>query len=72
MGSARRRGAPVKRTYDVFEKLPDGSLVWRETIKGHENAIRKLQELSAKTPNELQLIDLDTKAVVSTINARHN
>jgi hypothetical protein len=60
----------MERTYDVFEKLPDGSLMWREAIKGHENAVRRLQELSAKTPNELQLIHVETKTVIATTKTR--
>ncbi len=34
------------RTYDVFEVLPSGDLIWKAKIDGHENAVKKLQELA--------------------------
>jgi hypothetical protein len=37
----------MEREYDLFEVLPDGAAVWQVAVTGHENAIRKLHELSA-------------------------
>jgi hypothetical protein len=37
----------MERTYDIFEKMPDGSLLWRGAVPGHETAIHKLQEFAA-------------------------
>jgi hypothetical protein len=33
----------MNRDYDIFEKLPDGSVVWRAFVPGLENARAKLQ-----------------------------
>jgi hypothetical protein len=43
----------MERQYDLLEKLPDGALIWRGTVAGHENAIRSLKELPSKTKNEI-------------------
>ena len=32
------------RDYDSFEHFADGRLIWRETVSGHEDAIRSPQE----------------------------
>ncbi len=58
----------MERTYDIFEKHPDGCMIWRATIQGHEAAIAKLRELAAKTRNEVQVLYLPTKALIATMN----
>jgi hypothetical protein len=58
----------LERTYDLFEILPDGSPIWRATIDGHENAIRRLQELAAMTPNEVRVMHLPEKAIIAALN----
>ncbi len=32
----------MDRDYDLFEVFPDGSLIWRGSVTGHEKAIRRL------------------------------
>lgn len=59
----------MERTYDIFENV-DGSMIWRTTIVGHEAAIAKLRELAGKTPNELQVHHLPTKALIATMNQK--
>jgi hypothetical protein len=59
----------VERTYDIFETMKDGSVLWRAAIPGHEAAIRKLQEMAAQSPNEFQLMHIPTKTVIATIKA---
>jgi hypothetical protein len=58
----------VQREYDLFEKMPDGSLVWRKAVSGHENAIRALIELAAETENEVCVMHLPTQSIVATLN----
>jgi hypothetical protein len=60
----------MERTYDIFEKDGDGVMLWKATVDGHEPAIAKLRELSAKTTNEMQLIHLPTSAVIATMNVQ--
>jgi hypothetical protein len=60
----------MMRAYDLFEILPDGSAIWREAVQGHENAIRRLQELSARTPNELRVMHILSNSMIATTNDR--
>jgi hypothetical protein len=59
----------MERTYDIFEKMDDGSLVWRAVVPGRETAIRKLQEMAASSPNEFQLKHLASDTLIATVNA---
>ena len=36
----------MRPEYDIFEKLPDGSSIWRVCVPGQYDAERKLQELA--------------------------
>jgi hypothetical protein len=58
----------MERTYDIFEKQLDGSMLWKATVNGHEAAIAKLREIGGKTPNEVQVLHLPTKALVAVMN----
>ena len=58
----------MEREYDLFEQFPNGDVLWRMTVTGHENAIQKLSELSASTYNEVRVIHLPTQAVVAVMN----
>lgn len=63
-----RFGGDMERTYDIFEKMNDGAIMWRCAIQGHQAAIQKLQEAAAQSSNEFQLMHLPTKTVIATIN----
>jgi hypothetical protein len=58
----------VDKTYDLFEVFPDGSPLWHGAVADHEVAISKLEELSAKTTNEVRVMDLRTNAVIAALN----
>jgi hypothetical protein len=60
----------MNREYDAFEVLPDGSLIWKATITGHEDAIKKLKEVAKDNTNEFRLMHLPSKTVIATINAK--
>ncbi|HWO32655.1 MAG TPA: hypothetical protein VNO32_27985 [Candidatus Acidoferrum sp.] len=60
----------MEREYDLFEVLPDGAAVWQVAVTGHENAIRKLHELSARTTNEVRIMHLPTKTLIASTNVR--
>lgn len=55
----------MERDYDIFEVLPDGQPIWRAAVAGHENALRALKELAAKTTNEVRMMHLPTNAVIA-------
>ena len=55
---------------DLFEKLPDGSLVWRAVLVGQENAVAKLHELAALSSNEFMAVHVPSRQVIATVNSR--
>jgi hypothetical protein len=48
----------MRRDYDVFEKFPDGSTLWRACVAGRYGAQRKIHELAERSDNEFFLIDI--------------
>ncbi len=60
----------MERVYDLFEGLPDGAAVWQVSVTGHENAIKKLHRLSARTTNEVRVMHLPTKTLIARKNVR--
>ncbi len=46
------------REYDLFEKFPDGSSLWRASVLGLEGACIHMRELSRKSGNEFYAIDV--------------
>lgn len=58
----------MDRDYDLFEIFPDGSALWRHTVTGRDEAIKRLQELSVQTANEVRLMHLPTNTVTATAN----
>jgi hypothetical protein len=50
----------MRRDYDIFEKFPDGSTLWRECVFGRYEAHRKMQELAEFSENEFFMIDIQT------------
>jgi hypothetical protein len=61
-------GGSMEREYDLFEQFPNGDVLWRMTVIGHENAIQQLRELAATTYNEVRAVHLPTQAVVAVMN----
>ena len=59
----------MERSYDIFEVMPDGTLVWRTTVVGHEQAIIALKNLAAQTKNEVLLMHLETRTTIAVMNA---
>ena len=39
----------MEREYDLFERSEDRGVMWRGSVRGLENARRKLQEIAEKT-----------------------
>jgi hypothetical protein len=44
-------GGSMEREYDLFEQFPNGDVLWRMTVIGHESAIQQLRELAATVMN---------------------
>jgi hypothetical protein len=61
---------PLNREYDIFERLPDGTDLWKDYVHGLEQARRRLQELAAKSKNEHYAIHTPTKEIAARVNVR--
>ena len=48
----------MRHDYEIFEKFPDGSTLWRACVLGRYEAQRKLQELAEYSENEFYAIDV--------------
>ena len=51
--------------YDLFEKFPDGSSLWRSCILGRENAHLCLQEFARRSEHQFYAINLRTAKVIA-------
>jgi hypothetical protein len=58
----------VNREYDLFERLPDGSALWRGVAVGLEDARSKLEEFARITANEFFAMEVLTGDVVARVN----
>jgi hypothetical protein len=55
--------------YNIFECLPDGSLLWRESVSGLLSARARLQELARTASNDYIAMRLPTREVVFRADA---
>jgi hypothetical protein len=58
----------MEREYDLFERLPDGSPMWRGHASGLRAARQQLQEIARSTANECYAIHLPTQEIVARVN----
>ena len=56
--------------YDIFERLEDGSALWRDTVQGRDKALLKLEEVARKTRNECFAMHLPTQEIIASANSR--
>jgi hypothetical protein len=57
-GSLCGDGGSVRDEYDIFEKLPDNSFVWRACVPGRYNTECKLRELAETSNNQFYILNL--------------
>ena len=62
----------MRRDYDVFERFPDGSTLWRGCVTGRYEAQRKMQELAEHSENGFFLIDIQAEVLLPPVSARAN
>jgi hypothetical protein len=55
----------MKHEYDLFEKFPDGSTLWRDSVPGFETTRLRLQELAQRSENEFYALNLTTREVLA-------
>jgi hypothetical protein len=54
----------MRHNYDIFEKFPDGSTLWRACVSGQFDAQRKVQELIEHSQNIFFAIDISAGEVL--------
>jgi hypothetical protein len=50
----------MRHEYDIFERFPDGSSIWRATVFGGYEARRTMQELAEHSENLFFTTDIQT------------
>ena len=60
----------MNHKYDLFEQLPDGLSLWRDSVSGFLPARRRLQALARRSENQHYAIDLTTGEVLAFISER--
>ena len=55
----------MKYKYDLFEKFPDGSSLWRDSVLGFETTRMRLLELAQKSKSQFYAINLITGEVLA-------
>jgi hypothetical protein len=53
-------------SYDIFEILPDGTPMWRDTVVGREPALQRLDSLAEKCENEMRVVHLRTNVLLAS------
>lgn len=53
---------------DIFERLPDGVVLWRASAMGKDAVLAKLAELAKQTTNELFARDLFAQVTIARTN----
>jgi hypothetical protein len=48
----------MRRDFDIFEKFPDGSSLWRVCVSGEFEAQRKVHDLIEHSDNQFFAIDI--------------
>lgn len=61
----------MQRDYDLFERFPDGAVLWRGHVNGMPEVRRGLAQLAATTANECFAIHLSTQEIVARTNVGH-
>jgi hypothetical protein len=54
----------MRREYDVFERFPDGSSIWRATVSGRFETQRKIQEFAEHSPNNFFTIEIEAGELI--------
>jgi hypothetical protein len=58
-------GFVMKHEYDLFEKFPDGSSLWRDSVSGIELTRLRIREMAQISGNRFYAIDMTTGEVLA-------
>jgi hypothetical protein len=59
------KSAHMDSDYDIYEKLPNGKVVWRFSVAGRDRAIAKFEQIAAISANEVFVVHVDTQEVIA-------
>ena len=62
----------MRRDYDIFEKFPDGSTLWRACVTGHFETKRRVQELGEDSENEFVVMNIQAEELPRAKPMRSN
>ena len=54
----------MKNQYDLFEKFPDGSSLWKASVIGLEGARYYMRDLAQRSPNRFYALHLASGKIV--------
>jgi hypothetical protein len=54
--------------YHLFERMPDGSSRWRDSVEGLNKVRLRLEHLSARSPNEFYAVRGSTNEIIAYVN----
>ena len=60
----RRKGTPMNHKYDLFEKFPDGSSLWRACVIGLEGTRRHMCDLARRSSNQFYAMNVVNGKIV--------
>jgi hypothetical protein len=50
--------------YAIYEKLPDGKVIFRFSVAGRDKAIAKFEQIAAISANEVFVMHVETQEVI--------
>ncbi len=64
------KGTPMHHKYDLFEKFPDGSSLWRACVVGLQGTRLHMVDLARRSPNQFYAMHLGSGKIVP-LDLRH-
>jgi hypothetical protein len=62
----------MRPEYDIFEKLPDGSSIWRSCVPGQYETERRLRDLAEHSVNEFFAVEINSRQLQPLVTLRSN
>jgi len=60
-----QKGTPMKHQYDLFEKFPDGSSLWRACVIGLQATLSHMSDLAQRSQNQFYALHIKSGKLVS-------
>jgi len=62
---SREKRTPMNHRYDLFEKFPDGSSLWRACVIGLEGTRLHMFDLARRSPNQFYAMNVVNGKIVA-------